>query len=88
MPCYCYILYSSYLDKFYIGQTCDDLNERLRRHLSNHKGFTGKAKDWVIVYFETFNTKEESLKRESLFKSMKNRKFIEKLIAGSMHPDL
>ncbi|MGE8553535.1 MAG: GIY-YIG nuclease family protein [Chryseobacterium jejuense] len=43
--CYCYILYSESLEKYYIGHSCDDLQERLRKHLSNHKGFTSKAKD-------------------------------------------
>jgi putative endonuclease len=33
------------LGKFYIGHTGDDINERLRRHLSDHKGFTSSAKD-------------------------------------------
>ena len=69
MPCYCYILYSSYLDKFYIGQTCDDLNERLRRHLSNHKGFTGRIKDWELFYFEKFPERSEAIKREKEIKS-------------------
>jgi putative endonuclease len=41
-----YILHSDQLDKFYIGATDADLTERLRKHLSDHKGFTGKAKDW------------------------------------------
>ncbi|MGE8553537.1 MAG: GIY-YIG nuclease family protein [Chryseobacterium jejuense] len=48
--CYCYILYSESLEKYYIGHSCDDLQERLRKHLANHKGFTSKAKDWIIVY--------------------------------------
>ncbi|WP_228376810.1 GIY-YIG nuclease family protein [Chryseobacterium formosense] len=43
--CYCYILYSKSLDKYYIGHSCEDLQERLRKHLSNHTGFTDKAKD-------------------------------------------
>ena len=47
--CYTYILYSETLDKFYIGHTCENLNERLTKHLSNHKGFTAKVKDWKIV---------------------------------------
>ncbi|MGY6522384.1 MAG: GIY-YIG nuclease family protein [Mongoliitalea sp.] len=44
MTCYFYILYSQTLDKYYLGHTCDILEDRLRRHLSNHKGFTGKLK--------------------------------------------
>jgi hypothetical protein len=28
--CYAYILYSKSIDRYYIGSTCDDLNERKR----------------------------------------------------------
>jgi putative endonuclease len=46
-----YILYSQSLDRYYIGY-CQNLQARLDRHLSNHKGFTAKAKDWIVVYTE------------------------------------
>ena len=46
------------MDKFYIGHTGDDVNESLRRHLSDHGGFTSKAKDWRIVHLEEFTNKE------------------------------
>jgi hypothetical protein len=29
---------------------CDGI-VKLRRHLSSHKGFTSRAKDWEVVYF-------------------------------------
>ena len=87
MPFKLYILYSAKLDKFYIGHSGDDINERLRKHNSNHKGFTGKAPDWKILYTEDFSTKEEAYKREREIKSWKSRKLILKLI-GSAHPDL
>ena len=87
MEYYCYILYSKSIDKFYVGST-DNLTERIRRHLSNHKGYTGKAKDWILVYKETFNSKAEAFKRELNIKNKKSRKYIENLIAGSEHPDL
>ncbi|MCB9019399.1 MAG: GIY-YIG nuclease family protein [Chitinophagales bacterium] len=44
MPCTFYILYSKDLDRYYIGHTCDQIEERLRKHLSNHKGFTAMTK--------------------------------------------
>jgi putative endonuclease len=59
-----YILYSDSLDKFYIGHTEDDLEERLRKHNSNHKGFTGKKHDWRIVYSEIFENKSMAYARE------------------------
>ncbi len=44
MPYHLYILFSALRNSYYIGHTGDELNERLRKHNSNHKGFTGKAK--------------------------------------------
>ena len=80
---YCYILYSKILDKFYIGHTAENLEERLRKHLSNHKGFTAKSKDWEIIYSEKFETKSEAYKREMQIKSWKSKIKITKLIESS-----
>ena len=77
---YFYILHSKILDKFYIGHTSENLEERLRKHLSNHKGFTAKTKDWNIVHFEEFQTKSEAYKREIEIKAWKSKIRIKKLI--------
>ncbi len=82
--CYTYILHSESLDKYYIGHTCENLNERLRKHLSNHKGFTAKVKDWKIVYFETLENKSLAYKRELEIKSWKSKTKIKKLIDNSV----
>ena len=78
-----YILYSSILDKFYIGHTCDDLNERIRKHSSNHKGFTGSLGDWELKFQEIFEQKTLAYARERQVKKWKSRKLIEKLICSS-----
>ena len=80
---YCYILYSKIIDKFYIGHTSEELDERLRKHLSNHKGFTSKTKDWEIVYFEEFSNKSEAYRREIHIKAWKSKVRIRKLIENS-----
>ena len=82
--CYTYILYSETLDKFYIGHTCENLDERLRKHLSNHKGFTAKIKDWKIVYFEPLENKSLAYKRELEIKSWKSKTKIKNLINNSV----
>ena len=56
------------------------MNERLRKHNSNHKGFTCKANDWEIVYKEVFATKQEAYRREREVKNWKSRSMIESLI--------
>ena len=84
-----YILYSNTLDKFYVGHTGDSLEERLRKHLSNHHGYTAKAKDWKLVYSETFDQRTLAYKRELQIKAMKSKERIRKLCnssAGSEHP--
>jgi len=87
---FCYILHSKTLDKFYIGHSSESLQERLRRHLSDHKGFTSKAKDWIIVYFENFDSKALAYKREREIKAWKSKSKLQKLITASNkieHPD-
>ena len=76
-----YILYSSSLDKYYLGST-ENLEGRLRRHLSHHGGFTGKADDWQLVYYESFPSKQQALARERQIKRWKSRRMIEKLVRG------
>ena len=75
-----YILYSAYRDRYYIGYTADILAERIRKHNTKHRGFTGKAGDWSLVYTESYNAKELAMKREKQIKSWKSRKMIETLI--------
>ncbi|MFO8088161.1 MAG: GIY-YIG nuclease family protein, partial [Bacteroidales bacterium] len=60
---YFYIIYSKSVDKYYLGHS-QDLVDRLRKHNSNHKGFTGKANDWEVVYSESYSNKSDAYARE------------------------
>jgi putative endonuclease len=75
-----YILYSKVKNRYYIGFTGNEIVERLRKHNSNHKGFTGKTGDWRIVYSEKFNEKKVAMRREKEVKGWKSKILIEKLI--------
>jgi len=77
-----YILFSVIKNRYYIGHTGDKLIDRIRKHNSNHKGFTGGIGDWELKYCEHFKTKLEALKREKEIKNWKSRKLIEKLISN------
>jgi len=79
MEYFFYILYSDALDKYYLGHT-SDISGRLRRHKAKHKGFTGKAIDWVLVYSEKCKDKKSASNRERQVKSWKSRKMIENLL--------
>ena len=82
MP-FTYILFSSQLDKFYIGSTGSSIESRLQKHLTDHSGFTAKTKDWKIVYSEEYESIEEAAKRERQIKKWKYRKMIEQLVTGA-----
>jgi len=86
MPSHFYILFSKSANKYYVGHTTESIEERLRKHNSNHSGFTGKFNDWTAVHTEEYPTKELAYKREREVKDWKSRRRIEKLIAGSEHP--
>jgi putative endonuclease len=87
MAAWFYILYSLSANKYYFGHTTEPVEERLRKHNSNHDGFTGKNSDWKIVYSEAFVSKDQAYAREREVKSWKSRKMIERLIRSSEHPD-
>jgi putative endonuclease len=75
-----YILFSPSLNRYYIGFTADAVTERLAKHLSNHNGFTSKAKDWIIAYTENYITKSEAMYREKQLKNWKSQERIKQLI--------
>ncbi|MCF8374389.1 MAG: GIY-YIG nuclease family protein [Bacteroidales bacterium] len=79
MNYFVYILYSKSLDKYYVGYT-ENIEARIAKHNSKHKGFSGKAKDWEVVYSESHDSKYEALKRETQIKKWKSSAMIEKLI--------
>lgn len=81
--CFTYILFSASLNRYYIGHCCEPLKERLRKHLSNHKGFTGRAKDWEIIYTEDYPDKILAYQRERELKKWKSKKKIAALIEKS-----
>jgi len=84
-----YVLYSPEIDKFYTGITAD-LQGRIRRHHTHHKGFTGKSTVWELIYAEIYPTKTQALQREFQVKRRKSRKFLESLtrFRQRIHPGI
>ena len=68
MPYTTYILYFKTLKKYYTGYTSQTTEDRLAYHLGNHKGFTAKAKDWVIVFEKHFEEKKAAMTLEKKIK--------------------
>ncbi len=70
-----YALYSSKIDRLYIGQT-KDFDKRLREHLGGDSIYTKRTDDWVLIYTEDYETRGQVMKREKQLKSARGRKFL------------
>ena len=85
ISCYVYLMFYTYILKsiksgrYYVGHT-SNLEERLERHNSGKVTATKNKGPWVVMSYETFDTKSEANSRELYIKSMKSRVFIENLI--------
>ena len=77
-----YILYSSILDRFYVGST-GNLEDRIYRHNNSGSKSTKAASDWILVYSEIFQNRPDAVKRELEIKRRKSRKYVESLILNS-----
>ena len=65
-----YALYSSNLDRIYVGQT-GDLDERLRAHADKRFGrcYTARGEnEWKLIYTEEVPTRSLALQREKQLK--------------------
>jgi len=82
MPCYCYILYSSTLNKYYVGSTTDMIL-RLADHNREKEKFTKTGCPWELVYKEEFVDLKYARERERNIKKQKSGKYIESLMSSS-----
>ena len=76
---YTYILYSSKLDKYYVGST-SDIERRLGEHNRGKGTYTRLGMPWELVYSEEFFSKKEAVAREMKIKKRKSRTYIDNLI--------
>ena len=76
-----YILFSSSIDKYYVGYTND-----LERRLTEHNRKKGKYSDggipWRLVHQEDYESKSEAMNREKFIKSQKSRQYILSIISS------
>ncbi|MDD4804990.1 MAG: GIY-YIG nuclease family protein [Candidatus Pacebacteria bacterium] len=73
-----YVL-KSFDNKLYKGVT-NNLERRLKEHLSGHTITTSKMKGLKVVYLEQYDTFIEARKRELYFKSSAGRRFLKSKI--------
>lgn len=64
---YVYLIYSTRLSEFYIGQT-SDLKKRFESHNQANNIATKDGVPWRLVYYEAFPTKGDAIRRERRLK--------------------
>ena len=77
-----YVLQSKKDNSYYIGST-NNIENRLKNHNSGRSRYTKNKLPYIIVYKEDFASLAEARKREYYLKSLKSRKYIEKLIKNA-----
>ena len=75
-----YLLKSLKDGKYYVGQT-DDVSNRLKKHNNGEVISTKPRRPFILMGYETYDTRDESRWREYDLKqhSDKKKKFIEKI---------
>jgi putative endonuclease len=69
---YVYVIRSAKTGRRYVG-SCEDTDERLRRHNAGHSLATRHGIPWHMTYRETFAGRSEALAGERYFKTGKGR---------------
>jgi len=87
MSFHAYVLYSESHNRFYKGH-CENLDERLKQHNAGKTKSIKAFLPWKLVYFETFQTREEAIIREKYFKSAAGRRFLKKVLIKQEFPKL
>ena len=88
MKYFVYILYSTSIDKYYIGHT-NDIERRIYEHNLGKEKFTRKGVPWEIKFFRSYDTNIEATREELRLKKCKNRKYLEEYMNAQLveHPD-
>jgi putative endonuclease len=65
---YVYVLYNKEFNRFYVGMT-NNLNRRISEHNSGKMKATKAFIPWIVVHYETFESRIEARSREKFLKS-------------------
>jgi len=75
-----YVLKSAKTGRRYIG-SCENLDDRLRRHNAGDSKATRHGAPWTLIYTETFTTRREALEKERYYKTGAGRDKLDRLRA-------
>ena len=73
---YVYILYSSSLERYYVGIT-DDLENRLEQHNSGKGNYTSKGMPWKLVRQFECENRAEAVRLEKKIKSRGIKRYLQ-----------
>jgi len=76
---YVYILFSTIVDRYFVGQT-SNLEESLKRHNQGRNKYTKSGIPWKLVYKESFKTRSDAANREKKLKQSKSREHLVRVI--------
>ena len=86
MAYFVYILKSSVVNRYYIGQTAN-LEDRLYRHNNGYENSTKPYAPWKIIYSESFKSRSEAVRYEQFLKSPRGWKTLQSIKHHSSHND-
>ena len=73
-----YVLRSVKTGRRYVG-SCQDVDERLRRHNAGQSKATRHGVPWIVLQTERFSTRSEAARRERYYKNGRGRDELAKL---------
>ena len=79
MKFFVYILFSSSLNRYYVGQT-NDIASRLKRHNTGQEKYTSKGQPWQLQFYEEVSSRSEAIRIERKIKNFKSQRRIREYI--------
>ncbi|OGX17915.1 MAG: hypothetical protein A3K83_08000 [Omnitrophica WOR_2 bacterium RBG_13_44_8b] len=80
---YVYVLRSVEDEKFYIGYT-SDLARRIEEHKRGGVHTTSRLSDPKLIFYESFISERDALRREKYFKTTKGKKALKLILRDSI----
>ena len=73
---YVYIIYSSSLEKYYVGST-ESVEKRLERHNAGRGNFTSKGCPWILIVSIECNSRSEAMQLEQKVKKRGIKRYLQ-----------
>jgi putative endonuclease len=73
-----YVLRSEKTGRRYVG-SCENLDDRLRRHNAGECNATRHGVPWILIHRESFLTRTEAVERERYYKTGRGRDELDRI---------